>query len=257
MFDTIKETDRMDGAKHFLSFLFSLFAHATGVCIVAILPLLFLKAIHEGDLTTFITMSVPPAPSFAQPIPPRRSGGAVLENKHVGYVKTNLNLFPGKIPTEILPEPPEQSWGADTGSIIGRGRFGGGDGEDGGVYGPIVNFGPPEVIKKPVELVKPIILPDPIRPGGNILPAKLISKVDPEYPRLAQLAHVSGIVSLEAVIDEEGNVTNPKIIHGDDLLNKAALDAVRQWKYSPTILNGEPVRIVAVIKVVFNIKYKS
>jgi TonB family protein len=258
MFDTIKQNDRMDGATHFMSFLFSLFAHATGICIVAMLPLLFLKAVQEGDWGRFITMSIPPAPSFAQPIPPRSSGGAGRKNKHIGSVKTSLNFGPGKMQTQIMPEPPEQSWGPDPGSLTGRGNIGPGNGDGVGVSELIADFGFKEVSDKQMEIIKPkIIIPVPIRPGGNIQPAKLISKVEPEYPRLAQLAHVSGVVTLEAVIDEEGKVANLKIINGDDLFNKAALDAVKRWKYSPTILNGEPIPIIAVIKVVFNIKYGS
>jgi protein TonB len=81
--------------------------------------------------------------------------------------------------------------------------------------------------------------------------SKLIRRVEPEYPELAKRARVSGIVLLQVTIDETGSVTDVKIIRGHPLLNQAAVDAVRQWKYSPTLLNDEPVPVIATVTVNF------
>lgn len=87
--------------------------------------------------------------------------------------------------------------------------------------------------------------------GGSVQEAKLIRKVEPEYPELAKRARVQGVVILQVLVDEQGNVADVKIIRGHPLLNQAAVEAVKQWKYSPTLLNGEPVPVVATVTVNF------
>ncbi len=80
--------------------------------------------------------------------------------------------------------------------------------------------------------------------GGQIQPPKKIVSVPPIYPDLASQARVQGMVILEAIIDPRGNVTNVRVLCSIPLLDRAAIDAVRQWKYEPTLLNGSPVPIV-------------
>jgi protein TonB len=69
------------------------------------------------------------------------------------------------------------------------------------------------------------------------------------------LAGISGTVFLEGLIDEEGNVVNLKVVSGNEVLAAAAVNAVKQWKYSPMILTGEPISVTTVIKVIFNIRH--
>ena len=87
-----------------------------------------------------------------------------------------------------------------------------------------------------------------------MLTSKLIRKVEPSYPELAKRARVQGVVFLKITVDEQGNVSSWTVIRGSALLNQAAIDAVRQWKYSPTLLNGEPVPVVATITVHFRLQ---
>ena len=91
----------------------------------------------------------------------------------------------------------------------------------------------------------------PVRVGGSIQSSKLIRRVEPIYPDLAKRARVQGVVLLQVTVDETGNVSDLKIIRGHPLLNQAAVDAVKQWKYSPTLLNGEPVPVIATVTVNF------
>jgi protein TonB len=84
--------------------------------------------------------------------------------------------------------------------------------------------------------------------------SKLIRKIDPIYPELAKRARVSGRVILIVNVDEDGNVSDIKISSGHALLNESATSAVKQWKYSPTLLNGDPVPVVATVTVIFNLK---
>ena len=93
----------------------------------------------------------------------------------------------------------------------------------------------------------------PVRPGGNIQPPRRIVSVAPVYPTIAQQARVQGTVTIEAVIGEDGKVRNAKVIQGKALLNDAALTAVRQWVFTPTRLNGEPVAVIMTVTVVFSL----
>jgi TonB family protein len=99
----------------------------------------------------------------------------------------------------------------------------------------------------------PIPTPGRIRVGANVLNASLISKVDPVYPQLAVQARVQGTVHFTAIIDREGHVANLQLIGGHPLLVQAAQDALRQWVYRPTFLNGTPVEVVAQIDIPFTL----
>ena len=83
-------------------------------------------------------------------------------------------------------------------------------------------------------------------------PTKVVN-VNPVYPTLAQAARKEGVVILEAVIDARGNVTTVKVLRSIQLLDQAAVDAVRQWRFTPTLLNGEPVPIVMTVTVDFKL----
>ncbi len=91
----------------------------------------------------------------------------------------------------------------------------------------------------------------PIRVGGHIQPPRKIRHVDPLYPELARRAGVTGIVILECVIDREGSVRSVRVVSGHPLLDGAAVAAVRDWSYRPTLLNGMPVEIVMTVTVRF------
>jgi TonB family protein len=94
---------------------------------------------------------------------------------------------------------------------------------------------------------------EPLRVGGNVMNAKLISKVDPIYPELAKRARVEQVVILEVLVDEGGNVSRVRVIQGHPLLDQAAVDAVKQWKYSTTLLNGQPVPVLATVTIPFTL----
>lgn len=93
----------------------------------------------------------------------------------------------------------------------------------------------------------------PIRQGGDVQAAKIIRRVIPMYPALARQARVSGKVQLLGIIAKDGTVQKLEVISGHPLLTKAAVDAVLQWLYRPTHLNGEPVEVIAPIEVNFTL----
>ena len=93
----------------------------------------------------------------------------------------------------------------------------------------------------------------PVRVGGDIKEPKKIKDVKPVYPEEAQRAGVQGIVILEVVIGTDGSVEEAKVLRPVALLDKAALDAVIQWRYTPTLLNGEAVSVIMTVTVTFTL----
>ena len=93
-----------------------------------------------------------------------------------------------------------------------------------------------------------------VRTGGQIqAPVKLLH-VSPEYPVLAQQIGLEGLVIIECRVDREGNVADARVLRGHPLLNEAALEAVRQWRYRPTLLNGTPVTVIMTVTVRFSLR---
>jgi protein TonB len=92
-----------------------------------------------------------------------------------------------------------------------------------------------------------------VRVGSNLKAPQQIYSVQPEYPPLAKQSHVWGIVVVSAVIDEHGNVVQARALSGHPILIPAALNAVLQWKYQPTLLNGTPVAVEMEVTVRFNL----
>jgi TonB family protein len=95
--------------------------------------------------------------------------------------------------------------------------------------------------------------PRSIRVGGNVAQANLIYQVTPVYPPIAKTAHISGTVVLHAIIGKDGTVQDLQYISGPPLLMKSAMDAVRQWKYKPTLFNGNPVTVDTTVTVIFTL----
>ncbi len=134
---------------------------------------------------------------------------------------------------------------------------------------PTPNFGPaidgdpdgvlsgPDGIGPPVAALPPPPAPverKPVRAGGKIQHPRRIVSVAPVYPTIAQQARVEGTVEIEALIGEDGKVRNAKVITGKAMLTDAALTAVRQWVFTPTRLNGEPVAVIMTVTVVFSLQ---
>ena len=121
-----------------------------------------------------------------------------------------------------------------------------------GILGSVVGATGIATLPPPVE----VNTPDPpasIRVGGDVLAAKILHRVQPVYPPLARTARIEGVVQLLGVLNREGRIESLRVLSGHPLLVQAALDAVRQWTYSPTYLNGVPVEVQAPIEVRFTL----
>ena len=96
--------------------------------------------------------------------------------------------------------------------------------------------------------------PQRIRVGGNVMQAKLLNQPKPVYPLLAKQARIQGTVRFDAIIGRDGAIQNLQVVSGHPLLVPSALEAVRQWKYQPVLLNNEPVEVVTQIDVNFTLQ---
>ena len=94
----------------------------------------------------------------------------------------------------------------------------------------------------------------PVRPGGDIKPPMRTRYVAPAYPELARSVRKAGVVIIEAIIGIDGKVQNAQILRSTPLLDEAALTAVRQWEYTPTLLNGRPTPVIMTVTVIFDLK---
>jgi protein TonB len=151
----------------------------------------------------------------------------------------NPAAAPIEAPAEVRPESAVAS--------IGEGVAGGVEGGvPGGVMGGVVG-GLPEAPPPPPPQA-------PIRVGGNIKPPQKRRHVNPVYPPIAQSARVQGVVIIEATIGPDGKVKDAKVLRSIPLLDSAALDAVRQWEFTPTLLNGVPVPVIMTVTVNFTLQ---
>lgn len=103
----------------------------------------------------------------------------------------------------------------------------------------------------PMAPVQTAGAPQRIRIGGNVQESKLVKRIPPVYPPQAAQIRLSGVVHLDVIVDKEGRVANATVIGGHPLLIPAALEAVKQWVYQPTLLNGNPVEVVTQVDVYF------
>jgi protein TonB len=204
------------------------------------------------ELMTWLEAPVPPPP------PPAPEGPAVVRAKpRPTQIVNGALMAPIQIPAHaiMIEDPPAEN----TGSNAGPGVPGGlGIAAPGSMLEGLIASVATAGIARPVER-PPEAAPAPV-PAAHVRirlstleQAVAIHRVEPVYPDLARRARISGVVRLEGVIGTDGRIRELKVLSGHPLLTKAALDAVSQWLYRPTILNGEPVEVIAPIIVTFRL----
>ena len=214
----------------------SIAAHALGGLAFFIIPL----AAEEDP--------PPPAPLMrmlnimsARPMPPAPPGP---QPRRAPAATRSAAAAPSAAPDHIAEELPKPSSGADETAP-------GGVGVTGDVPGGIGTG--ERFVPSPLPVPDPPQPRKPLRPGGDIREPKKIVHVPPVYPAIAVSAGVQGIVILEATISETGGIENLRVLRSHPLLERAAVDAVRQWRYTPTRLNGVPVPIIMTVTVNFTL----
>lgn len=211
--------------------------------ILILIPLIYTEALPKTMMATMLTAPPPPPP----PPPPPAAVQVVKVRPQVHLMDAGKLMQPKVIPKDIkiIKEEAEP----DPGVVGAVGGVPGGvaGGSMGGVLGGVIGgigTAPPPPKPKPTG---------PIRVGGNVQAARIVNRVQPVYPPLARQTRISGTVRLHAIISKDGTIQQLEVLSGHPLLQQAALDAVRQWRYQPTLLNGEPVEVDTTIDVIFSL----
>jgi len=213
------------------------------VIIFILIPLIYTEALPKQLLTTFLVAPAPPPP----PPPPAAAVQRIVKPV-ARLIQAGKMMAPTVIPkkVEMIKEeelPPDVGAVGVVGGVPGGVPGGQAGGVLGGIIGGVGGGMPPP--PKPTQ--------QRVRVGGNVQAAKMVRQITPVYPQIAKTAHVQGTVVLHAIIAKDGTVQELQYISGPALLMRSAMDAVRQWRYQPTLLNGEPVEVDTTISVVFTL----
>jgi periplasmic protein TonB len=239
MFETItRHSGYANRRRSFATVTLTFLAHAAIIAALVFVPIWFIKPVlpQPSGIAAFVI----PQPSAPPPPPPPAVHTPPAAEPKPVPVQPRI-IQPTEIPALVQPEkPPEAPVG--TAGVIG--------GVEGGVPGGTV-FG----IVGNVVQSGPTLPPDvPVRVGGQIKAPGLTKKVEPEYPALAQASHLQGIVILEATVDTQGHVQQVKVLRSGGVFDEAAVSAVKQWQYSPLMLNGRPTPFVVTVTVKFGLR---
>ncbi len=242
--------DRQNAPRKASSVFMSFLIQCALVIKAVIIPLIYTDTLPKTQLTGFLVAPPPPPPP---PPPPAAAPVKVVKVAPRQFDAGRLTA-PKQIPKEIamIKEddlPPVANAGV-VGGVPGGVPGGAPGGVIGGIIGSVPSAAPPP---PPVKEAPKPVTPKSIRVGGNVQAAKLIRQPKPTYPPLAKQARIQGTVRFNAVIGKDGQIANLTLASGHPLLVPAATEAVRQWVYQPTLLNGEPVEVVTQIDVNFTL----
>jgi periplasmic protein TonB len=210
--------------------------------VLVLIPLLFTEALPKTQLMTFLVAPPPPPP----PPPPAAAPVKVVKQIQTDIINGQLRT-PTKIPEKVQmikeeeAPPPMSSMAGVVGGVPG----GVPGGQMGGVIGGIISSAPVAVPK--------VATPQRVRVSQGVTQGLLIKRIQPAYPPLARQARIQGTVLLQAEISKSGDIENLRLISGHPMLAPSAIEAVKQWKYRPYILNGEPVEVETQITVNFTL----
>ena len=211
--------------------------------VMVLLPLIFVQDLPRQQLMSFLVAPPPPPPPPA-PAAMEQIRSVVKESDLMdGRLRT-----PTKIPEKVKmitesEAPPPTTGGGVVGGVPGGIPGGSLGGVLGGIIGSTARV--PEVAHVPVA--------NRIRISQGVSRGLLVSRVEPQYPAMAKTARVQGQVVLQAIISREGTIENLRVISGHPMLIQSAIEAVKQWRYKPYLLNGEPVEVETEILVDFRL----
>jgi protein TonB len=210
--------------------------------VLVLIPLLFTEALPKTQLMTFLVAPPPPPPP---PPPPAAAEIKVVKMIQSDIINGQLRT-PTKIPEKVQmikeeEAPPVTSMAGVFGGVPG--------GVPGGQMGGVIGG----IISSTLIAVPRVATPQRVRVSQGVTQGLLIRKIQPVYPPLARQARIQGSVLLQAEISKDGTIENLRLISGHPMLAPAAIEAVKQWKYRPYILNGEPVEVDTQITVNFTL----
>jgi periplasmic protein TonB len=211
--------------------------------VLLVVPLMFTEELPRQQLLTFLEAPPPPPPPAAEAV------AKVVRQIRSDLLTGGQLRTPSRIPEKVQmireeEAPPPLPMGGVVGGVPG----GIPGGQLGGVIGGIVS--------QTSSLVPRLAMPAPpkrIRISQGVTRGSLIQKIEPKYPPLALAARIQGQVLLKAIIGKAGEIKELDLVSGHAFLAPAAIAAVRQWRYRPFLLNGEPIEVETTVTVTFQI----
>ncbi len=226
----------------------SFILNCLAVGVMLIMPLVFTESLPKAQLLTFLVAPPPPPPP---PPPAAEQVQKVVRQIQTDLLNTGQLRTPSRIPQKVQmiheeeAPPPMPA----TGGVVGGVPGGMPGGQVGGVIGSIVSA--TSGLSAVPKFVP--VTPQRVRISQGVTKGLLIHKQEPTYPPLARAARVQGEVVLSAVIDTNGQITNLNLVSGHPMLVPSAIEAVKQWRYKPYLLNGQPVEVETTITVIFTL----
>jgi protein TonB len=217
------------------------------IIVMLLIPLAFTEQLPRAQLLTFLVAPPPPPPP---PPPAAAPVQRVVRQIETDMLSSGALRTPTKIPQkiEMIKEEEAPPPMPASGGVVGGVPGGIPGGQMGGVIGSVITSTNLAAVPKFVPVV-----PQRIRISAGVTRGLLIHRVEPVYPTLAKAARVQGDVVLSAVIDANGQIQNLQLVSGHPMLVPAAISAVRQWRYKPYLLNGQPVEVETTITVIFTL----
>ena len=219
----------------FYTLIVSMMAHIAAIGAVVIVPLMAFDVLP----TPQTGLSAVQLPITVAP-PPRTRPVRPAPQSTVSRAAATIEAPRGVAPEPVQPEPDPFDEGPASGLIVGGDVFG-------STFAP-----PPEPPPPPPPPATSVH--EPVRVGGLVTPPERVAFVAPVYSEIARSVRVEGTVILEATIGTDGNVTGVQVLRSVPLLDEAARQAVRQWRFTPTLLNGERVPVVMTVTVTFRLR---
>jgi len=219
----------------------AIFLEIIAIGIMVLLPLIFTEALPKQMTMSFLVAPPPPPP----PPPPAAAPVKIVKQIQTDIVNGALRT-PTKIPQKIQMIKEEEAPPAMASSGVVGGVPGGiPGGSMGGVMGSIISSGS--------AIVPKIATPQRVRVSAGVTSGLKVKDVKPVYPPLARQARIQGQVVLHAQINKDGVIEGLTLVSGHPMLAPAAIDAVKQWRYKPYLLNGEPVEVDTEVMVNFTL----
>ncbi|HLB92854.1 MAG TPA: TonB family protein [Terriglobales bacterium] len=237
--DSLIESGNKLKTKRLLTSIISFIGQFALVGILILIPLIYTDALPKGMTMSFLVAPPPPPP------PPPPAAAPIKIVKMVSEVVNGQLRAPTKIPDKVQmikeDENPPDLGGGVPGGVPG----GIAGGSAGGVIGGILS--------STAVAVPKAATPTRVRVSQGVSAGLLIRRVQPNYPQLAKQARIQGQVVLQAEISKDGTIQNLQLISGHPMLAPAAIEAVKQWRYKPYLLNGEPVAVDTQVIVNFSL----
>jgi periplasmic protein TonB len=225
----------------------SFIVNVLAVLVMLAVPLMFTEDLPKAQLLTLLVAPPPPPPP---PPPAAEAVQKIVRQIQTDMLNTGQLRTPSRIPQKVQmireeEAPPPM---VATSGVVGGVPGGIPGGQLSGVIGGIVNATSNLAVPKFAPVV-----PQRVRISQGVTKGLLIRRVEPSYPPLARSARVQGEVVLSAIISTNGDIENLQLVSGHPMLVPAALSAVKQWRYKPYLLNGQPTEVETTITVIFTL----